>query len=599
MKKIIAIFVFGIFFSTEVWAQTLIARANRTEVPEGETFLLTLDYDGQDNGVPDLNVLDKDFTIYSVSNSFSTNYINGTTIQKRQWQVGLMPKVTGGNEVSIPSIKLGNIQSNPVQIKVLNASSVVHPNNSSNSDYQAPSNKPRFAIKGEVDTNNPFVQQQVNYTLTLFDTGGLQGSEPEFVDNGKNDWMIKNLGAPTIDRKVINGQSIGEIKFHYALFPQKSGILQTPEIRFNGYYLTQSGRGSDPFEEIFGGGLTDVGFGNMFATRNPVVLTTKPVDIEVKPIPAVNNGNWWLPAENVKLYAEWNPSKPTFKVGEAVNRTIYLKATGVVENQLPDIKFNSVAGLKQYPEKAVSQNSIEQDKVVAVKKIANVYIPNTAGKMTIPEVSVEWFNVKSNQMEKSVLPAVTIQVQPNATLSETAEPILPAVAPTSSLEQRGQTIEKVAEESKDILKNELPSLSDYRVFYMAIAAFVLGLLFSFLIFRSPRSKRNSTKPHQDVNECRKCVIKNAKAKDFRALRDSLLDWAEEKFKDEKITNMKDVVKHVGSKDFEKQIEILTAELYGNSQTEWDGDDFIKAFEKADDKKVVPQNETKPLPGLYK
>ena len=89
----------------------------------------------------------------------------------------------------------------------------------------------------------------------------------------------------------------------------------------------------------------------MFATRNPVVLNTKPIEVNVRPIPPANNGNWWLPAESVKLYAEWSPQRPVFKVGEAVSRTVYLKAVGVVENQLPDIKFRDVAGLKQYPEK--------------------------------------------------------------------------------------------------------------------------------------------------------------------------------------------------------------------------------------------------------
>lgn len=88
----------------------------------------------------------------------------------------------------------------------------------------------------------------------------------------------------------------------------------------------------------------------MFATRNPVVLNTKQIEVNVRPIPPANNGNWWLPAESVKLYAEWSPQRPVFKVGEAVSRTVYLKAVGVVENQLPDIKFRDVAGLKQYPE---------------------------------------------------------------------------------------------------------------------------------------------------------------------------------------------------------------------------------------------------------
>ena len=313
MKKIISILVFSIFFCTEVWAQTLVAKTSRTDLPEGEAFLLTLDYDGNDSSAPELNVLDKDFTVYSVTNSYQTNIINGQVSQRRQWQIGLMPKAVSGTTITIPSIKLGNSQSNPIQIRILDAQSLANPNNSNNPNYQEPRKGPRFAVRGEVDNQNPYVQQQVNYTLTLLDAGGLQGGAPEVVDEGKNDWLIRSLGEPEVSSKIVNGRSLREIKFlgepevsskivngrslreikfHYAMFPQKSGILRTPVFRFNGYYLTQNSRGADPFDDFFGGSFFDsgIGFGGMFATRNPVVLNTKPIDIEVKPVPAENKG---------------------------------------------------------------------------------------------------------------------------------------------------------------------------------------------------------------------------------------------------------------------------------------------------------------------
>lgn len=115
------------------------------------------------------------------------------------------------------------------------------------------------------------------------------------------------------------------------------------------------------------------------------------------------------------------PAAAVFKVGEAVSRTVYLKAVGVVENQLPDIKFRDVAGLKQYPEKPVAQNAVENGQVVAVKKTANVYIPDKAGNIAVPEISVDWFNVRTGRMERAVLPAANIQVQPG-NVSVAAQP---------------------------------------------------------------------------------------------------------------------------------------------------------------------------------
>ncbi len=40
MRKIISILVFGIFFYAEAFAQTLVAKTSRTDLPEGEAFVI-------------------------------------------------------------------------------------------------------------------------------------------------------------------------------------------------------------------------------------------------------------------------------------------------------------------------------------------------------------------------------------------------------------------------------------------------------------------------------------------------------------------------------------------------------------------------------
>ena len=95
--------------------------------------------------------------------------------------------------------------------------------------------------------------------------------------------------------------------------------------------------------------------------------------------------HWWLPAENVKLYAEFKPEQPKFAVGEAISRNIYLQATGVIDSQLPELKLVSSAGVKQYPEKPQTAMSVDKGKIIALEKVANVYIPTEAGKVMLPE----------------------------------------------------------------------------------------------------------------------------------------------------------------------------------------------------------------------
>lgn len=604
MKKFAKVLSLGLLFSLFIafsaFAQAFTAQVNRTEVPQGETFVLTLELSGaQTREVPDLSVLDNDFIIYSVANAYQSKYINGVSSQSRQWQIAMMPKNAG--TVTIPSIRLENMETQPIGISVVPAVAPVNGSQSGNGAYSAPTaNQPRFAINAEVDNSKPYVQQQVNYTLTLYDTGGLQGETPQFIDDGQNNWLIKSLGQPTVGSKVVNGRSIREIKFHYALFPQKSGLLTTPEVQFNGYYLTRSRGGADPFEDLFGGSLmgAGIGFSDMFATRNPVVLTANPVTVNVQPAP-LEDGRWWLPASKVTLYTEWEPSSPVFKVGEAISRTIYVKAVGVGENQLPDLRFEQVGGMKQYPDKAVSTSAVENGNVVSVKKITNVYIPNQPGKITLPEISLDWFNTTTRQMEKAVLPPVTVQVQPAAAtpdFSAPAEPLIQAAQPT-------QMVQTAANEPASAQEPQLSPMNAARqnlvwspltVSIGIGLAFLLGLLVSYLMLRRQRPEVGAERGNP-----RKQVVKAALNKDLRSLRDSLIYWARDHYGDEQIANLKDVMNYTKSKDFTRQLEILVTGMYSDADINFEPEVFIDVFNRINKRRAGSGEDTQPLPKLYK
>lgn len=592
IKSVSLSILLGVAFIGAAWAQTFNAAVNRTEVPQGETFVLTLELaDGSDSGNPDLSVLDKDFIVYSVGNAFSYNYINGVASKSRQWQIALMPKNSG--KITVPSIKLGNLETQPITLNVIPASAAATEASAGTGGYQAPQqmNRPKFSMTAEIGNPNPYVQQQVDYTLKIYDTGGLQGDMPQFIEDGSNNWIIRSLGEPIVGSKIVNGRSLREITFRYALFPQKSGVLPTPEVRFNGYYLTRSRGMNDPFDDLFGGNLGSIGFVDMFATRNPVLLTAKPEKVNVQPIPSDNNGNWWLPAQQVALFAEWEPRQPVFKVGEAVNRTIYLKAVGVAESQLPELNLASVSGLKQYPDKAVASSGIENGQVVAVKKISNVYIPNRAGKMTIPEIAVDWFNVRTNRMERAVLPAMNIEVLPGAAV-ETA----PAPQPETRLESPSRVLEDVANETENLVERSIPQGLPYLPYIIAAAAFLLGIVVSWMLF----GMRNKSRNADDIKDFDRYIVRAAKSKDYRALRDGLISWARDRWNDSKITNLKDVAKAVGNKEFAAQLDGLAASLYAPEGGEFKTEAFLKAFEKIRKAKVKSRTgDTQPLPKLYK
>ena len=579
MKNFIKNFiVLLLFWGNSTVTQAFQATVNRTEIPQGETFLLTLETDNdKSKQTPDLSVLDKDFKVYSVGNAFQSSYVNGVTSHSRQWQIVLMPKREG--KIEIPAIKYGNEVSDPIQLNVVSSSLA--------KQIEKGNNIPEFAVDAEIDNKNPFVQQQIIYTYKLYDSGGLYGDAPSILDDGSNDWIVKGLGEPIINRRVINGKTLREIEFKYALFPQKSGKLKTPEIIFKGYYVTENTRNKEAFERVFNQGFVNMDFHGMFATRNPVTLKADPIIVDVKPVPETSNKSWWLPASKVSLTAEWNDKNPVFRVGEAIGISVYLKAVGVIENQLPDIKFNEIDGVKQYPEKPVTMGSKNNDNIISIKKFSNVFIPEKPGKIIIPELSVSWYNVKSRQLEKAILPAQTIMVLPasgssdiNKTEEEIAEPeetLSPQPIPAKEKEVQNETKEEKI----------LP------IGILLLLTFILGVIVSWFFFGRNKEKNLTVKDY--IKE----VEASALSGNIKDLRNVLLEWARSVYNQSRINNLDEIKKYDVSSAFQEQLNLISKVLYSDQKEKFNAKEFIRIFREEQKHQKKQAANKLPLPKLYK
>ena len=575
MKKIIFTLLLLLSITINAKAQSFNATVNRNTLPEGETFVLTLDLQGVDTASsPDLNSLSKDFTVLSVSNSYHTSIINNNVSKSRRWNLVLIPNNQG--EAIIPSIEVEGYKTQPITIKVTPAGQ----EDKLVQDSQSQADSPKFKLSGKADNLTPYVQEQINYRLKLFDAGGLQGAAPYFAGSD-SDWIVKTLGEPKVETKIVNGQSLREITFDYALFPQKSGELTIPPVKFEGYYLTKETR-NDPFARFFDDDEFFSGFGlnTVFANKNPVVLNTKPIKVNVRPAPQQATG-WWLPAKDVKLSAEFDGSKGYFKQGEPINRTIYLKATGVLDTNLPEIKFANVEGLKQYPEKPINEMTLSGGDIVSVSKISNVYIPEKSGEVTLPAITVNWFNTRKGSFETAVIPELKINVI--AAKADNAKPEVAASITPAALKA-------VANQNPvtDAAAND-----NTLTIILLLAAFVSGIIITLGLNKlfallSQKGKH------------RRSVITAAKDKDVRRLRDELILWGQKHFPNRKVNNLQDVADIFNNPHFNRELEKIRETLYAENEKNWDSAEFLTIFCKLS-KQIKAHQRTKdePLPKLYK
>lgn len=580
MKKILYYVLFFLSVSFQVKAYSLSAEISSPVVPVGQEFVLTILADEQVSEQPNLSALKNKFKVFSTSVSTQVFINNGQQSAQTSWKIGLAAKSTGKQE--IPSIKVGVEQTEPLEIEVVEqAADIPDLDNSS---------QPEYAIETRIVNQKPkyYVQEQILYNVIVKDKGVLQSGEPVFNSASGNDWIIKSLGDPEILKNRVNGHTERQITFKYALFPQKSGRLKIPAIDFTGMAYAD---GAIPSFDPFGNGFVNISlnFQALLNINTPINLFVPEKEIEILPAPKDYKGNWWLPAENVTLKSAWMPPHPKLKQGEAVTREITLEAVGITDSQLPALNLMTTSEIKQYPQKTTKKQHIANGKIISVQEVNNVYIPKKSGMVTIPEISVDWFNTETGKIEKAVLPAQTVEVEAVAE-EKHSEPAV-GMMTQEALPRLPQKEDSVAQ------KNEtLTTKSTHESLWLAVA-FLSGLIFALLLtyWRRPKEVRPACEPRRYPD----FILKKSSQKDFRALRDALVAWAEGYYPDKRINNLKDVAAAAGDKAFEDQINLLLSMLYQvEGDKVWNAKIFNDAFKRVLKKEDQKNKNIPPLPSLY-
>lgn len=568
MKKYVFVVLLALFITIKSAAAAITAEVSGDTQPLGQAFTLTLTADENVSSSPDLSVLNQNFKVYSTSISRQNYIINGKASATTVWQIGLIALTAGEQE--IPAIKVGNESSSPLKITITDG--FVETSTPKKAPLQQ---EGMYKLQAEViNPEKPYyVQQQINYEVVLTDNGSIISGNPQFADTN-SDWIIVSLGNPQISTvKAKNGQMAREVTFKYAIFPQKSGKLQMPAVWFDGY---AQGKGNSLNtllnQDIF---KLAINTPSLFGLETPVSLKADSQEINILPVPADYSGKWWLPAQKVELSADWIGEKPEFKSGEPVSRLITLKASGVTENQLPEINFKSAEWIKQYPERSSRQGKIVAGTPVAEQTVVNVYVPDKSGKLILPEIAVDWYNTTSGRIEKAVIPAEEITVSSNGTKAPIVTKPAKAEAPLPSV----------------------PEPQPVPLYVYIAIAFVGGLILGFVLFKCRFT--SIVKPQCEPRAYPDFLIKKAYTADFRGLRDGLISWATGFYPEKPINNLKDVANAAADSEFSSVIDVILAKLYNpHDESMWNPKDFTAALKRVIKQKKRQKSKSNTLPPLY-
>jgi hypothetical protein len=268
-------------------------------------------------------------------------------------------------------------------------------------------------------------------------------------------------------------------------------------------------------------------------------------------------------------------------VGETFNYEVNIVATGTTQNLLPLNISPDVIGAKKYPEKPTFTEEVIDGNIVTSAKYNTVYIPEKSGTIIIPKTSIKWFNLNTNKIETASVEEKKINVATNGVVAEGFDNIETDITNNVGNNEKQDISEKIEKKNKTITIK-------IKIKYIALALIILILGFVY--------RKNKNKP---INRYKREVIDNIKKKNYKKVKIAVVEWAKIRYKNENITNFKDIIDIAKDYEFEKQLDILNKLLYSKGEEVLDVNVFVKTFKAVNRKKVTKINNNDVLPNLYK
>jgi BatD DUF11 like domain len=381
------------------------ASVNRNQVNVGESFNLNLTLkNGSAQGVPPTGPLSKVFHIHSQQQSNNTSFINGTVSSSTNWKFILSAQREG--EIIIPSIDIqtseGLLSSHPITIKVVKGNTT---------DSTDSSDASGISLSYDVSNANPFKNEPFVYTIRL--TSKKEVSNIQVPKFNIDDAMVEGNGEPKIYSKVVNGMSVGIIEFSYLITSLKPGPLKIPSTVIQGFTPAErKAQRRSFFDDDFD--FEPFAFMQGFNRLKPFAVSTEEIVLNVQP--PIDGMTPWLPAKLFTIDHNFDESK-SWQVGEPFTRVITISAVGLKSNQLPSLIDTQLSDphFKIYADKPELKDELINGSIKSYRTEQYTIIPQEAGSLTLPEISIPWWDLTKKEKAIASVPAIKIQVMPAPT----------------------------------------------------------------------------------------------------------------------------------------------------------------------------------------
>lgn len=428
MKKGAALLLLALW-PTAAWGQLSIsAEVDKTQVALDDQVVLAVTVTGPQASLPDPQLPSlQNFSMYSSGRNQNISFVNGRVSSSVIHTFVLVPRTVGKG--LIPPITVSyqgaTAKTSPIDIQVLRpegaAPAPVPSRPSPRPHGAAAAGAPDVFVATELDQRKAFVNEQVTLSVKFHTAVSLMGN-PEYVPPKIEGFLTEDLPPLRHYNVVVKGRTYYVTEIKTALFPQQTGRLNIGKAAVR--CQVHPDINVDPFSPDF----FDRFFSQGIMAPQTMTLASQPLTLEVSPLPAAGKPQDFSGAVG-RFSVSAAVDKTSAKVGDAVNLTLTVQGTGnlkaIGDPALPPLPswrvFDPVTSVNQEKKGELVQGS---------KVIRTVLVPRVSGDLTIPPVTLWYFDPGEKDYVRIQTRPLTVSVAPG---EPNAAPAMGYAAPSAPM----------------------------------------------------------------------------------------------------------------------------------------------------------------------
>jgi len=280
---------------------------------------------------------------------------------------------------------------------------------------QADAGPRNVIVEATVDNATPYIGQQITLLFRFARRINARIRNAGYQMPALTDFWNERAESKHEYRQRIDGVEYLVTEIAIPLFPIREGAVTIDEIAIHYDEVVASKRSRPDRQRVdpFGRDLFNDDFFDLFRSERLVRQTrnAKPIEINVRPLPAEGRTEGFKGGVG-SFRATARLSEKEVKAGESVTLTVVISGQGNIRD-LSDPELE-IEGVKTYSDTPSVDVKSFDDKIMGEKVFKLALVPQEAGEIEIPNVSIPFFNPESKRYEIATSAPLKLRVLPSS-----------------------------------------------------------------------------------------------------------------------------------------------------------------------------------------